>query len=128
MNSKGSICIEPRTHLFLPRNRLKSLITNTDLFASVAHPAEAKHVMSQVECSLQWGNVSNNPHSYSIQKGGVSSGRLRSSYLLKNGPKVYLSKFCRKVDFQIRENWMVQVGASVQLSCRKFEFLSLHVG
>jgi hypothetical protein len=30
---------------------------------------------------------------HSIQKGGVSSGRLRSSYLLKNGPKVYLIYF-----------------------------------
>jgi hypothetical protein len=30
---------------------------------------------------------------HSIQRGGVCSGRLRSSYLLKNGPKVYLSEF-----------------------------------
>jgi hypothetical protein len=34
-------------------------------------------------------------HSYSIQEGGVRSGRLRSSYLLKNGPKVTLSEFAQ---------------------------------
>jgi hypothetical protein len=31
-------------------------------------------------------------HSYSIQQGGVCSGSLRSSYLLKNGTKVYLKQ------------------------------------
>jgi hypothetical protein len=32
-------------------------------------------------------------HSYRIQEGRVCPGRLRSSYLLKNGPKVTLSEF-----------------------------------
>jgi hypothetical protein len=72
--------------------------------------------MSQVEGSLLWGIGSNHPHSYSIQKVGVPSGRLRSSYLLRNGTKVYLGHPRRKVDGRNPKNWMVQVVAPIELS------------
>ena len=65
--------------------------THSSLVEIIREQSHSNFVKSQRDVIHRWAREKGLFHS--IQRGGVCCGRLRSSYLLKNGPKVYLSEF-----------------------------------